>query len=71
MITVKYTWRELTHNGVLKKITIPSQTHIYRYFDDEYDSEDQAILALEQEFKDSYEYPKFVLVKLYGVESTK
>lgn len=65
MLTVKYTWRELTQNGLLKRIHL---RYSYReeYFDNEYDSEEQALKAFEQEFKNEYECPTFVLVKLYG-----
>lgn len=65
MLIVKYTWRELTQNGLLKRIYLRF-SYREEYFDDEYDSEEQALLAFEQEFKDGYESPSFVLVKLYG-----
>lgn len=70
MLTIKYTWRELTQDGLLRRVVL-SYSWRNDYFDREYDSEEEALLALEQEFEDRYEYPKFVLVKLYGVEPTK
>ena len=70
MLTVKYTWRELTQDGLLRRVVL-SYSWRNDYFDREYDSEEEALLALEQEFDDRHEYPKFVLVKLYGVEPTK
>ena len=70
MLTIKYTWRELTQDGLLKRV-VRSYSWRNDYFDCEYDSEEQALLALEQEYEDTYEYPRFVLVKLYGVELTK
>ena len=70
MLTVKYTWRELTQDGLLKRIVL-SYSWRNDYFDREYDSEEEAFLALNEEFKDRYENPKFVLVKLYGSEPLK
>ena len=70
MLTVKYTWRELSQDGLLKRI-VRSYSWRNDYFDSEFYSEQEAIDAFKQEFEDRYEYPKFVLVKLYGTESTK
>jgi hypothetical protein len=68
-IVVKYTWRELTNEGLM-----PIQYTGYSFrgygtllFDDVYDSEEDAISDFLDHFKNNkYIHPQYVLIKVYG-----
>lgn len=67
MIITKYTWRELTFTGSLKPIKIKYD----KFFNDTFDTEEEAIEAFSKEFGSeyNYNYPSYVLVKVYGSDN--
>lgn len=70
-LAVKYTWRQLTEEGLLIKIKTQEGYGSISFFDTLYNSEEDAINDLVEEFnissKPVYISPSFVIVKVYGV----